>query len=515
MIQPGGEIMALPIDINALVSGRRVESSRIEYKASWNPESCIHTLCAFANDLENQDGGYIILGVEEKDGRPVLPPKGVDPNGIDALQKEILQYCHFIDPFYSPRIEICECEGRTLLVLWAMAGTSRPYSASRNVFSNQQNKAYYVRIGSSTVVAESELLKQLYDNSSRLSFDDRINPHADVSDLNASLMIEHLKAVESDLYQLASAMTLEDIAENMNLLGGPEEMRMPKNVGLLMFSRKTQKYFPEAVIEVVNKPDPTGENMVERTFRGTLQDQLQDALEYISNSILCEKITKPEGSLTSKRCWNYPYRAVKEILANAVYHRDYQINEPITVTCTPQFMEIRSFPGFDWSITDQMIEKMNFKSNGYYRNRRIGNFLKELQLTEGRNTGIPMTIRALLENGSQKPVFINDYQRRSLTVRIPVHRDFIVYEIRNSFDWSVSDNKAKYRTKNELQSDILKELKYGEFSARELSRRLGYSGVSTSFNNALSSLIQDGVITQSGNGRATVYGLVDRNSKEQ
>ena len=51
-------------------------------------------------------------------------------------------------------------------------------------------------------------------------------------------MIEHLKAVESDLYQLASEMTLEEIAENMNLLGGPEEMRMPKNVGLLMFSRK-------------------------------------------------------------------------------------------------------------------------------------------------------------------------------------------------------------------------------------------------------------------------------------
>ena len=499
--------MALPIDIKALIAGKRVESSRIEYKASWNPESCIHTLCAFANDLENQDGGYIILGVEEKDGRPILPPCGINPDSVDSIQKEILQYCHFIEPFYSPRIEICDYERKTLLVLWAMAGTSRPYSASRNLFSNQSNKAYYVRIGSSTVVAESELLRRLYDNSSRLSFDDRINPHADISDLNASLMIEHLKAVESDLYQLATDMSLQEIAENMNLLGGPKEMRIPKNVGLLMFSRKTQKYFPEAVIEVVNKPDPTGENMVEREFRGTLQDQLQDALEYISNSILCEKITKPEDSLTSKRCWNYPYRAIKEILANAVYHRDYQINEPITVTCTPQCIEIRSFPGFDWSITDQMIEKMNFKSDGYYRNRRIGNFLKELQLTEGRNTGIPMTIRSLLENGSQRPVFINDYQRRSLTVRIPIHKDFLVYEIHNPFDWSVREKASGYRTKTELQADILKELKYGKYSARELSRRLGYSGVSTSFNNALEMLESQGIISHSGIGRATVYSL--------
>ena len=91
--------MALPMDIGALVTGRRVESSRIEYKASWNPESCIHTLCAFANDLENQDGGYIILGVEEKDGRPVLTPKGIDPAGVDRIQKEIVQFCHFIEPF--------------------------------------------------------------------------------------------------------------------------------------------------------------------------------------------------------------------------------------------------------------------------------------------------------------------------------------------------------------------------------------------------------------------------------
>ena len=72
---------------------------------------------------------------------------------------------------------------------------------------------------------------------------------------------------------------------------------------------------------------------------------------------------------------------------------------------------------------------------------------------------IPMTIRALLENGSQRPVFINDEQRRSLTVRIPVHKDFLSYRIRNESDRSVGEPAAKYRTRNELQSDILKELK--------------------------------------------------------
>ena len=69
----------LPINIELIISGQEVESSRIEYKKSWNPAECIRTICAFANDIENQDGGYIILGVEEKKGRPVVPVVGVNP----------------------------------------------------------------------------------------------------------------------------------------------------------------------------------------------------------------------------------------------------------------------------------------------------------------------------------------------------------------------------------------------------------------------------------------------------
>ena len=54
--------MALPINIDDLIHGRVVESSRIEYKADWNPEPIIHTITAFANDLDNWGGGYIVIG---------------------------------------------------------------------------------------------------------------------------------------------------------------------------------------------------------------------------------------------------------------------------------------------------------------------------------------------------------------------------------------------------------------------------------------------------------------------
>lgn len=49
-----------------------------------------HTLCAFANDIHNLGGGYILTGIAEDNGRLVLPPAGLDPAQIDAIQKELL-----------------------------------------------------------------------------------------------------------------------------------------------------------------------------------------------------------------------------------------------------------------------------------------------------------------------------------------------------------------------------------------------------------------------------------------
>ena len=83
--------MPLPININDLVNTRTVESSRIEFKKGWNPESIIHTICAFANDINELGGGYIIIGIEEKEGSPILPPIGLPQNSLDSIQKEFIK----------------------------------------------------------------------------------------------------------------------------------------------------------------------------------------------------------------------------------------------------------------------------------------------------------------------------------------------------------------------------------------------------------------------------------------
>jgi len=55
--------MALHINLEDLLSARRVESDRIECKEGWNPDATYRSICAFANDFDNTGGGYILIGV--------------------------------------------------------------------------------------------------------------------------------------------------------------------------------------------------------------------------------------------------------------------------------------------------------------------------------------------------------------------------------------------------------------------------------------------------------------------
>ena len=94
--------MKLPIPMDMLLHGKAVEWERLEFKAGWNPQDVLHTLCAFANDFHNWGGGYILIGVDEKDGQPVLPPAGIPPGRIEGIQKEILELGHRLIPDYHP-----------------------------------------------------------------------------------------------------------------------------------------------------------------------------------------------------------------------------------------------------------------------------------------------------------------------------------------------------------------------------------------------------------------------------
>ncbi|MBM3371140.1 MAG: transcriptional regulator [Betaproteobacteria bacterium] len=168
--------MALPININDLLNGKPVEWERLEFKAGWNPEAVLQTLCAFANDINNLGGGYILIGVAEHNGRPVLPPVGLDPAQIDTIQKELLNLgLSAIAPYYHPIAVPVEIDGRHVLVLWALGGPTRPYNAKISLGKDGKEFAYYIRKGSRTIRARGTDETELMSLAATVPHDDRIN----------------------------------------------------------------------------------------------------------------------------------------------------------------------------------------------------------------------------------------------------------------------------------------------------------------------------------------------------
>ena len=469
--------MGIPVDIDKLIRQRVVESSRIEYKADYNPDVVVRTICAFANDIDNIGGGYIVLGIEDENGRPKLPPKGLAPSEVDSILRRLNEHCRYIEPLYRPVAEPVVYDGKQLIVLWISGGFSRPYRAPKSVSQQQSYKYFYIRKFSSSVIASPEEEAELFYISSSIPFDDRPCLPASPSDLDVELMRRHLKETGSALYEESLSMRAMEIAETLQLLDGPPESVRPRNVGILMFCQQPEKYFRYARIEVVDIPDPTGTGMVEKIFTGPIQTQLRDALAYIRNYVLKEAVIKQDDRAEADRFFNYPYRAVEEILSNAVYHRSYQIHEPIEVRITPNGMEITSFPGFDRSITDQDIADFEIRTRAC-RNRRIGDFLKDLQMIEGRNTGFPNAKRALEQNGSDPLSFQMDPERTYLTVEIPVHPYFAKKE-KKPVKYQIYEDKVRY---------VLQET---PLTLTEIAHAMGYKGISAKLKKTVSSMVEE------------------------
>ena len=83
--------------------------------------------------------------------------------------------------------------------------------------------------------------------------------------------------------------------------------------------------------------------------------------------------------------------------------KSYEIGNPIEVQIWPDKIEILSYPGPVPPVDTQVLQQQKRIVARDYRNRRIGDFLKELGLTEGRGTGFPAIYRAMSLNGSQEP----------------------------------------------------------------------------------------------------------------
>lgn len=156
------------------------EDDTTEFKVSISNDAIGKTICAFANDFNNLDIGFLIIGVCDK-SREI---KGIRINDWDDIQTKIADICNSIVPPVIPSLTRLEIQKKTILVIKVNRSMTRPHRYKARCF---------IRLFSTTRAAtlnEENQIKEL-DTSSFYLFDKKPAMEAEFNDLNQRKITEH------------------------------------------------------------------------------------------------------------------------------------------------------------------------------------------------------------------------------------------------------------------------------------------------------------------------------------
>lgn len=247
-------------------------------------------------------------------------------------------------------------------------------------------------------------------------------------------------------------------------------------------------------------------DFVEKIFTGPIWKQVKDALGYIQTNVIEEKVEKIENQAEAVRFYNYPYNALEEAVVNAVFHKSYRDDSPVEIRIYTDEIVILNYPGPAKWIDMEKFSQGRVRARKY-RNRRIGEFFKELDLSEKQSTGIPTILNELKKNGSVAPKFDTDVERNYLETTIIIRKGF---ERKDNF------NQKNERSLSEVLSEVLKPKDYekvkdiiavmqkkGSIAPKEVEKICGKSAATS--RRYMKILVETGYIVQEGKTNNIAY----------
>ena len=272
--------------------------------------------------------------------------------------------------------------------------------------------------------------------ANRTPFDERGNESIEITDISRALVLDYLQTVNSRLVADFEKLSLFELLSQMDLLVGPVERQLVKNVAAMMFCKNPAKFFPTTQVDIVIFPEgciKNPNNMIE------VPDMIKQALDYIKTNVIKKRIIKQKDKAESIIFFNYPYQAIEEAVVNALYHRDYQEREPVEITIEPEKISIR-----------------------------LGDYLKELQLSEGRGTGIPTIQDELRRNGSAPAVIETNEERSYFLIEIPCREGFGDRVLIGDDFISSDGDKINDKINDKIKSVLLKISELGIAKRKDL-----------------------------------------------
>lgn len=366
------------------------ESFRIERTMSTgNMDKFQEAICAFANDLPNsRKKGYLLIGVRD-DG--CIGGLKVD----DALMIKIssIRSDGNILPLPMMTTEKFTFPEGDVLVVEVSPSFDTPVRYRGRVF---------VRVGPRRDVANAQEERVLAERcaASLPTFDTRPCREAKINDIDCDIIKNEYipKAVDPEVLAADQRPITEQMA---SLRLWNQQWQCPTFAAIVMFGKNPKYFLPGAYVQYVRFKgiDNGGEIMNERRFEGNLHDVLPQIENFIRDGIVTKRPV-PVSILREKDVNNYPYKALRELMMNALMHRDYQSNMPVRLYQYDDRIEISNAGGLYGNARPE-----NFPFVNDYRNPAIAEVMRTLNYVNMFNHGIQEVISLLEENGNPPAQF--------------------------------------------------------------------------------------------------------------
>ena len=393
----------LPEELVDLVSKtvhQKAETQTLELKAAHVdcPKRLYDTLSSFSNQ---DSGGILLFGIDEAKSFEVV---GV--YDLQSLQKKVTEQCNQMEPPVRAVFTVAEVDGKPVCSaeIPAIDLLERPcyYKGAGRV------KGSYIRVGDADLpMTDYELYsyeafrKHLYD-------DERSIERASLKVLNQDVLQRYVLEKRIDRPGFGKLSEPEQY-ELLNIT----RSGTPTLAAVLNFAIYPQGYLPQLGITAIVVPGTEIGSLAEDSARfldnkrieGTIAEMVEDALAFCKRNMKTRTVIAPDTGLRTDRT-EYPINALREIILNALIHRDYSLyteGTPVQLDFFSDRVEVHS-PGCLYGRAT--IEQLGH-SRPDLRNPALAVMAETLTDSENRYSGIPTIRREMEAYGLPAPVFEN------------------------------------------------------------------------------------------------------------
>ena len=351
-------------------------------KLDWFSEQATTTQIATSMAaMANTSGGTLVIGVVG----PTASTLGV--HNTDHVTDRVLQAALSIEPpLIIPVPRIVQVKGQNVILVQLPHGMPHVYSLEGR---------YLRREHTENIPLKPHELRRLIMERGEINYETEIAAGATLDDINW----EKAEAYVASLSGIGEADTKTVLARRGCLAPQGDEL-CPTNAGILLFGKEPQRFLRGAEITAARfAGDTMSDTFSRQDITGGLPDQIRRAETFLVDHL--RKNTQLRHTMAREEHFEYPLEAARELVVNAVAHRDYSINgSGIQLFIFRDHMEITSPGGLPGPVT---IE--NIKDERFSRNPVIVQVLSDLGFIERLGYGVDRVIDLMQQQHLKEPAF--------------------------------------------------------------------------------------------------------------